>query len=223
MSKIIFLLSLLTLFACKIESSKQPENSTGETKQFFPVTNIEDNDRVQRVCAALRNKESVMNVLISSGNEYKFSYAQKGCGDSALPAAKDVTATIIQSDSRFLFKTKNGEQFGFTDVETAVQGVMKSICNFGGTLQSPIESSPGNGLWWSTFVSTEHCQAGFGNLCVHLQRGSSRDGVNYKIHTNEFIKFKVLEDEEGFFIERKLISSAGCKDGKTVMMQAIMK
>lgn len=223
MSKIFLSFCLLALVACKIESTKQPDDSTGENKQFFPVTNLEDNERVQRICTALRNKESIMNVLISSGNEYKFTYAQKGCADSALPAAKEVTATIVQSDSRFMFRTKNGEQFGFTDVETAVQGVMKSICNFGGTLQSPIETSAGNGLWWSTFVSGEHCQAGFGNLCIHLQRGSSRDGVNYKIHTNEFIKFKVLEEGEGFFLERKLISSAGCKSGQTVIMQAKMK
>lgn len=223
MSKFL-LLPLLVLISCVSESPKTPD-SVGDTVTFQPVTNIEDNERVKAVCKALANKENILNVLSNSGTEYTYSYNQKNCAEPTLPAAKDIVMKIGRSDNGYIFKSKNGENFGFADIETSSVGVMSEICKFGGTLESPILSGSTGAIWWTTFTASEHCQPGFGTLCVHLQRGNSVNGVRYKIHTNEWIKFKLYDDKEGFFTERKLISSAGCKGmkGGNLEMRATLK
>lgn len=217
-------LPLLLLISCVSEQKPSPD-TVGDTKKFEPITNIEDNQRVLAICNALSAKESVLNILASSSKQFTFSFAQKNCDSDKMPEAKLVPTVITRSDANYFFKSKNGEAFGFNDVETSDSGVMKAICNFGGTLESPLRSAPSSktAVWWTTFTDTKHCQAGFGNLCVHLQTGTSKDGYNYKINTNEWIKFKVMDTNEGFFIERKLISSAGCSKGKTLEMKAVLK
>lgn len=223
MTKFLFL-PLLFLLSCVGEPAKTPD-STGDTVTFEPVTNLEDNERVKAVCKALANKENVLNVLASSGSEYTYSFSQKNCSDPALPEAKNVVVRIGRSDNNYIFKSKNGEAFGFTDIETASAGVMADICKFGGTLESPIATGSTGALWWTTFTASEHCQPGFGTICVHLQRATQASGDQYRIHTNEWIKFKLYDQNEGFFVERKLISSAGCKSAKggKLEMKAILK
>jgi hypothetical protein len=223
MLKVFALLGILFITSCAVESPTESSDSTGEIRTFNPITSLEDNERVLRICSALRNKEAVLNILIASGNEYRFSFAQKGCSDPALPTAKEVVTSIVQTDSGFVFRPRSGEPFAFVDVETSTKGVLKEICNFGGTLESPILVNSGNAIWWSTFTNATYCQAGFGTLCIQLQRGTTRDGMNFKIHTNEFIKFKLQDNDEGFFIERKVISSAGCSGDNRVIMEARLK
>jgi hypothetical protein len=212
MTKFLFF-PLLLLLSCVSEPSKAPD-STGDTVTFQPISNLEDNERVKAVCKALANKENVLNVLSSSGSEYTYSFNQKNCSDPALPEAKNVVVRISRTDNSYIFKSKNGEAFGFTEIETANAGVMADICKFGGTLESPITTGSTGALWWTTFTASEHCRPGLGTLCVHLQRASQVSGDQYRIHTNEWIKFKLYDQNEGFFIERKLISSAGCKSAK---------
>lgn len=223
MSKIFFVLSLLALAACT--PTEQPADSNGDSKYFEPVTNYEDNERVKVICNALSAKEGQLGVLVSSARQYTYTFAQKSCDASSLPEAKEVPVKINRNGDNFYFVPKNGEAFGFSNVETTVDGVMKSICNFGGTLESPVRSAPSSktAVWWTTFTDSSHCQPGFGTMCIHLQTGSSSDGMNYKIHTNEWIKFKVLDENEGFFIERKLISTAGCSKKKNLEMRAKLK
>lgn len=223
MTKFLFL-PLLFLLSCISEPTKVTD-TTRETVPFQPITNLEDNERVKAVCKALANKENVLSTLSNSGSEYTYSFAQKGCNEPALPAAKDVVVKISRTDSGYMFKPKNGEAFGFPDIETASEGVMADICKFGGTLESPIRSGTTGAIWWTTFSASEHCSPGFGTLCIYLQRGNSVDGNNYKIHTNEWIKFKLYDNNEGFFTERKLVSSAGCKSAKSgkLEMKAVLK
>lgn len=209
MTKFLFL-PLIFLLSCVNEPAKTPD-STGDTVRFQPITNLEDNERIKAVCKALSNKENVLSTLSNSGAEYTYGFSQKNCSEAALPEAKNVVVKIGRSDNGYIFKPKNGEAFGFTDIETANAGVMADICRFGGTLESPIVSGATGAVWWTTFTASEQCQPGLGTLCVHLQRGNSIDGANYKIHTNEWIKFKLFDNNEGFFIERKLVSTAGCK------------
>lgn len=223
MSKILLLIALLGLVSCA--GDERPLEEVGETKTFEPLVNYEDNERVRVICNALSAKEGKLNVLVASAKEYNFSFIQKGCDEEKLPAAKDVPTRIMKNSSGYYFNPKNGEAFGFSDVETTDDGVMKLICNFAGTLESPIRSAPTSktAIWWTTFTDSSHCQPGFGNLCINIQTGSSKDGYNYGIHTSEWIKFKVMDDEEGFFIERKLISKSGCAKGKTLEMRAKLK
>lgn len=223
MSKFLLLIALLGLISC---SGDQPVgNDIGEVKTFDPLINYEDNDRVKAICGALAAKEGMLNVLVASAKEYTFSYAQKGCEEEKMPEEKLVPTKILKNSAGYYFSSKNGEAFGFSDVETTNDGVMSLICNYGGTLESPLRSSPNSksAVWWSTFTDSSKCQAGFGNLCINIQTGSSSDGYNYTIHTNEWIKFKVLDENQGFFIDRKLVSKAGCKKGKTLEMRALLK
>jgi hypothetical protein len=219
MSKFL-LLPLLILVACSSEAPVKPD-STGTIINFEPITNTEDNERVKAVCQALSNKQNVLSVLSSSGQQYVFNYAQKRCNDSTLPAAKDVATRIVRSDSNYIFKPVNNENFGFSDVETDTLGVMAAICKE--SVASPIRQGSTGAIWWTTFVDAKQCQPGIGTLCVYLQRGSSADGWKFKIHTNEWIKFRVDGEKEGFFLERKLVSSAGCDKGKTLEMRAVLK
>lgn len=223
MSKILLVLSLFALVACA--PAEPIQDTVGDQKYFEPVINYEDNERVKVICNALSAKEGQLSVLVNSARQYTYSFAQKNCEGTSLPAAKDVPVKISRNGDNFYFAPKNGEAFGFSNVETTNDGVMKAICNFGGTLESPLKSSPTSktATWWTTFTDSSQCQPGFGTMCIHLQTGSSSDGYNYKIHTNEWIKFKVLDENEGFFIERKLISSAGCAKKKNLEMRAKLK
>lgn len=223
MSKIFILIALLGLASCAGDQPVMDE--VGETKTFSPLINYEDNERVRVICNALSAKEGKLNVLVASAKEYTFSFAQKGCDETKMPAAKDVPTRIMKNSSGYYFNPKNGENFAFSEVETTDVGIMKLICNFPGTLESPIRNTPTSktAIWWSTFTDSSHCQPGFGNLCINIQTGSSKDGYNYSIHTTEWIKFKVMDAEEGFFIERKLISKSGCAKGKTLEMRAKLK
>jgi hypothetical protein len=223
MSKLL-LLSLL-VFSVSCLPVEEKGDDEGGIKTWEPITNIEDNERVHKICESLRAKESVLNVLVSSAKQYTFSYAQRNCDQEKWPEAKLVPTVITESNSTFSFSPKNGEAFGFKNVETSANGVMKAICEFGGTLQSPIRTNGGSsvGVWWTTFTSSKNCEPGFGNLCIHLQTGTTKDGTSYQIHTEEWIKFKVLDENEGFFLERKLVSSAGCKKGQSMEMKAVLK
>lgn len=220
MSKLL-LLPLLLLLSCEndVEVAK---DTVGQTREFLPVTIVEDNTKMKAICDALSNKENILNVLTNSGNEYTFTYQQKGC-DDGLSAPKTVVTKISRASDGYIFKTKNGEDFGFIDVETYSHGVMADICGFEGTRESPIRSGANGAVWWSTYTSADECKAGFGTLCVALERGTSIDGKKFKIHTKEIIKFKIFDDRQGFFLERKLTSSADCKNGSTVEMRAALK
>jgi hypothetical protein len=222
MSKLL-LLPLFFLLACAGEPPKTPD-SVGEVKRFEPLmVTFEDNERIQAICRALSSKEDLLSILVSTGSEYNFTYTQKGCGDQQLPTPKTVVATLQKTDSSYVFKPKYGETFGFPDVETYSKGVMKDICQNVGSLMSPMQTSRTGAIWFTSFTSTNHCISDATGICIHIQRGTSSESANYKIHTNEWIKFRVNNDRRGFIVERKLVSSADCPPYKTVEKRAVLK
>ena len=222
MNKILVLLSLF-IISCVGDKETSP-GMVREVRRFEPLSvTFEDNERIQAICRALSAKEDLLSVITSSGLEYHFSYSQKGCSDNSLGTPKSVVTTIQRSDFGHIFKPKNNEEFGFPDVETFSKGVMAEICQSSGSLVNPIQTSRTGALWFTTFTSSASCQPDPNVICIHLQRGSVVDNLNYKIHTNEWIKFKISKDKEGFFIERKLISSASCPDQGTIEKRATLK
>lgn len=222
MSKFL-LLPLLALVAC-VSETKQTPDSVGDIKRFEPImVTFEDSERIQAICRALSSKEDLLSVLVTTGAEYTFSYTQKACNESELPTPKNVVTTIQRPDSNYIFKAKDNVTFGFADVETATKGVMREICQNVGSLMSPMQTSSTGAVWFTTFTPADHCQSDANGMCIHIQRGSAVDSVNYKIHTNEWIKFKLTNDKRGFFMERKLISSANCNSGKTFEKRAVLK
>jgi len=49
------------------------------------------------------------------------------------------------------------------------------------------------------------------------------DDFYYKIHTNEWLKIKITNDNRGFFKERKLISTAACSGKGFIEKRASLK
>lgn len=216
------ILPLFFLLSCV--SEQETVTSTRAVRRYEPqVVTIEDSERIQAICRALQSKEDLLSVLVSTGTQYTFIYAEKGCSDAKLSTPKNLVTTIEKSGSDYFFKTKNNELFAFSDVETTSKGVMAEICqNLSSSLTSPMQTKTG-AIWFTTFTSAEHCQADANGLCIHLQRGSAIDNVNYQIHTDEWIKIKLTNEKRGFFIERKIISSANCSGKGTVERTAVLR
>jgi len=218
------LLPLIFFISCMSQEPQNNSNSIGEVVRFEPLMiTVEDNERINAICSALVGKEEILDVLVAAGNEYVFDYGQKGCLESSFPSSKTVTTTIQRSETNYIFKSKNNDVFGFPDVETSTKGVLAQICANTQDLVSPIQTSSSGAVWFTTFTASEHCQSDVNGICIHLQRGSVMDDFYYKIHTNEWIKFKISNENIGFFAERKLISSAGCSGKGYVEKRAILK
>lgn len=221
MTKLV-IFSLFLLSSC-IGEDQKIVNTVGAVRRFEPlVVTVEDSERIEAVCRALSSKEDLLSVLVSTGTEYKFSYSQKNCSDRQLSIPKEVVTTIQKTDLGYVFKPSNNEAFGFTDVETVSKGVLSQICQNMGNLMSPMQISRTGAIWFTSFTSSEHCQSDDKGICIHLQKGSVIDDINYEIHTNEWIKIKVANDKRGFFTERKIISSGDCSNG-TIEKRATLK
>jgi hypothetical protein len=225
MSKLL-LLSLLALMASCNGGGDTVSDSVGEVQRYEPMAISEnDNARIRTICQALSYKQDLINEISNSGREYTFGYAEKGCSDRDLPGLSNVVTTVELANGTYNFKPKNNARFGFTNVETYSNGIMNMICQnqVMGTLMSPLQSSSTGAMWFTTNTSSDHCTSDANNICIHIQRGSAADNVTYKIHTNEWIKFRTTNDRRGFFVERKLISSADCSNGGNVERRAVIR
>ena len=221
--KLFSIICLFGLVSCAQEQQKAI-GTVNEVRNFEPITvSYEDSAKIQAICGALSSKAEVLDILVNNGTEYTFDYSQKGCDDKEPSEIKQVVATIQPSAENFIFKTKNGEAFGFSDVETSEKGIMAEICQNNGHLMNPIQTSRSGAIWFTSFPSARDCQSDAYTACMYIQRGTVIEGTQYQIHTNEWVKFKVNGDKRGFFIERKMISSAGCGAGKTLSRQAVLK
>lgn len=216
---------LLLLLVVSCSAPKENPNTVGKVVRYEPVSSsLEETEKIAAICRGLASKEELLTILISTGASYEFSYAQKGCNDQALPVHKIVNASIqLSNDSNFVFKTKDNADFGFTDVETPTKGVMAKLCENLGQLTNPMQTSTSGAMWFSTLTDKEKCETDEKGLCIHIQRGTVVKGVEYKIHTNEWIKFKMENTNRGFFTERTLITSTGCFDDKTLERHAELK
>lgn len=219
----LLMLSLFLLLSCVDEDVKTPP-VVGRYISNIQVDDPIDNARVWELCKALGNKESRLHLLASSNTAYTFSYAQKGCSETALPVAQDIVVTIKGSYPVFTFQpTTNGEYFGPNEVETDNVGVMKEICNYGATLGSPVGQGSTGSIHWTTKATSENCKAQTGTICVYLQRGTAANGQRDLLHTEEWIKFQMTGPQEGFFLERKIKSNIGCKSKETFEIHARLK
>lgn len=214
--RILFILLLLVAVGCNKSNKNTKSNSLGKFTEFAPLEiSPEDNNMISTICGALSNKEDTLSVLVNSGLEYSFNYAEKNCSDSAAGATKKIVTTIETQNSSYRFRSKDGSQFGFSEVETTTQGVMKDLCANLGRLSSPMQSSSTGAIWFTTQSRSANCTTDSNGICIFIQRGSIADSQRYVIHSNEWIKFKVNNERRGFFTERKLVTSIGCSGGKT--------
>lgn len=224
MSKIL-LLALILLIGCEAPEQKSPD-SVGNVKRYEPLEiNEADYKKVHSICMALAAKESILNILITSGDNYNFQYAQKNCDDKEMPPMKSVVTTIQGFDPYYSFQPKDGAIFGFPNVETTSNGMMVDICGEimkGGIIKSPMTVRTG-AIWFTANTSSDHCKSESNAYCIHIQRGSAINSYDYKIHTNEWMKVQVSGSRRGFFTDRKLISTANCGSKKTFEKRAVLK
>lgn len=224
MSKFL-LLALILMIGCKAQEQKTPD-SVGNIKKYEPIEISEaDYKKVHAICIALAAKEDILNILITTANNYNFLYAQKNCDDKIMPAMENVVTTLQGFDPYYTFQPKNGALFGFPNVETTSNGIMVDICEAvmrGGDIKSPMTTRTG-AIWFTTNTSAEHCKQDGSAYCIHIQRGTAVSTYDYKIHTNEWMKVQVAGPHRGFFTERKLISSANCGNKETFQKKAVLK
>lgn len=220
MTRFLAILCLLFLMSCE-EQKLKTEDSVGDNTQFIQAPLASDDvARLKAICNAVSMKEDQLSVLISS--QYTFSYAEKKCGESSIGAAQDVKVSIERPYGNYVFMKESGDNFAFPDVETTSMGVLASICKMS-SFVSPITTSSTGALWFTTKSNIKHCSPGSTQYCLHIQKGSLVGNNTYKIHTNEWIKFKLDNPRRGFFVERKLISSASCDSKKTIERRAVLK
>lgn len=221
--KHILSLFLLLLVSC-VGNPEEIVAPTVVMRRYEPISvTVEDSERVQSICQALLNKEDLLAMHVSNGTGFTFSYSEKGCRDQNLSTPKLIKTRIDRSDSNFYFLPVNGYAFSFTEVETTNRGVLAEICQRTSDLVNPIQTSRSGALWFTTFTSNKHCQSDATGICIHLQKGSIVDELNYQIHTEEWIKFKITNNNRGFFTERKLISHVGCGVGQVTEKRASLK
>jgi hypothetical protein len=222
MTKILLLPLMLFIFSCHSEKGT-PIESLGKVRKYEPLAvTLEDSERIRAICNALAAKEDLLSVLVSTGEEYVFNYYQKGCSEPSAPAPKNLVTTIQREVSGYIFQSKNGESFGFPEVETNTQGIFSEICQNTERLMSPILTNTG-AMWFTSFTSNEHCQSDAEGICIHFQKGSFVQDFDYIVHTNEWIKIKTMNSRRGFFLERKLISSANCSGKNEFHKEARLK
>lgn len=213
------LVALFVVAGCVSESDKQVVGK--EVRSLDPIS-VDDPmilSRINAICGALLYKEGILNILTS--NQYTFAYSQKDCGKSAgIP--KNVTVSIQDTGSSYVFKSVNGDAFGFSNVETSTSGLMKEICQSRTALTNPMQTASG-AIWFSTTPAKDDCESSSDGYCVQVERGSQYDGNSYVIHTKEWMKVQITGSNRGFFTDRKVVSTANCADGQSMERRAILK
>jgi hypothetical protein len=223
MPKALFFISLMIIVACQPEQKQRAEDVLGEIRSLDPVRRPEDNEMVSKICAALRAKEGMLSVLM--GQQYTFEQSLKSCSDSGLSGAKSVTTKIKKTGGNsYSFEAIEGD-FSFSNIETATDGVMKAICEKDPYyLESPVvDDKTRTAIYWTTFTDQARCKSGYDALCVHLQIGTIGQNYSAKIHTNEWIKFKTADTRIGFFVDRHLVTNAGCQKKQVRETKAVLK
>jgi hypothetical protein len=217
------LVPLFVLIGCVSDAPKTDAVDNRE-RLFEPVViSDEDARRIKAICGALAVKEERLPDLASRGEVYTFSYSRKGCTDREAGPAKTVEVKIAEVSDDYVFVPRNGEEFGFRDVETTKKGVLAQICENVGQLQSPLQTSSLGAVWFSSFNGGGECEADVNSYCIHLQRGVLVGTDVYQIHTREWIKFRIEAANRGFFVQRKLVTSSGCSGRATSERTATLR
>lgn len=224
--KILALISLLALISC----GDAPKSSDGLGKTINNqerTLSKDDRDRIEFICNALDSKEDILSVLLT--NKYTFGYSEKSCGSSEAET-KDVVTSIERQGGDYVFEKNDGSLFGFPDVETRSQGVMTQICKglhdqWGNyqNLTIPVKTSSTGRMWFTTKTDEKYCKSDANGLCIYIEKGTAVDDNTSQIHTQEWIKFSMVGKQRGFFIERLLVSSAGCSNKKNIEKKARLK
>ncbi|MCM2348448.1 MAG: hypothetical protein NDI69_00415 [Bacteriovoracaceae bacterium] len=217
----VLLLSLFILVSCNQDTKVVTTSQLGSIREFLQVP-VEGREFLD-LCLKLGQKADRLPSLSTAGVEYNFSYAQKNCNDSEMGAASDVTLTIDQLGGSYFFKPTGNSNFGFTQIETPTEGVMKEICANATALTSPLQTGSTSAVWFRK-VSEEKCRSDANHFCIKLEKGSLDSFSNrYLIHTEELIQFRLTGNNTGFFVKRYLDTAGNCNSGKRIQKEAFLR
>lgn len=222
MFKILLLVCFITLISCKMEDQRMGD-STGGLIELVEGESMQPADaaRLTAVCQALSFKSDQLSVMTSQS--FVFSYSYKSCDSSKGGVPSMINVTLERPYGNYIFEATHGESFPFPDVETDKVGVLARACANIGNLTTAYRISETGAMWVTTVSDSKRCNPDAGNYCVHLQRGSLEGGSSYRIHTNEWIKFKLTNPRRGFFTERTLVSTASCSNGKSMEKKVVLQ
>lgn len=221
----LILMALILLVAC----GQVPNQSSGgeqigqEIVQYSPQIVVgEDSDRINDICRAIAAKTDQLVIL--ENTQYTFSYAEKSCASGSMSAYSDVRVAIEKPNSNYIFKIIGANSpFIFSNIETKDAGLMKEICDNAQSLTSPMQSGSSGVIWFTSLTRATDCVSSSTHLCMQIERGSLVAGTSYKKNTKEIIKFKISGENQGFFTERKQITTLSCPEGAQLVRHAILK
>lgn len=211
--------SLVFIASCTEEGTQTPKSNLGSIREFIQVP--VNGDEFANLCAKLEQKEDRLPSLSTAQAEYHFSYAQKNCSEAQLGAASEVSVTIDQLGGNYFFRPVGNATFGFKEIETSSEGIMKEICANVRALTNPLMTGSNSAIWFRK-VNEENCRSDKNNICVKFEKGTI-DGYNrYSIHTEELIQFGLTGNNTGFFVKRFMNTVGNCNKGSSIQRQAVM-
>lgn len=217
----VLLLSLFLFVSCNEETKVVNPSSVGSIREFLQVP--VNSQPFLDLCLKLGQKADRLPGLSTAQVEYHFSYAQKNCQDSELGASQDVTVTIDQMGGNYFFSPTGASNFGFTQIETPTEGVMKEICANATALTNPLQTGTTGAVWFRR-VNEDKCRSDSDHFCIKLEKGSLDSFTNrYVIHTEELIQFRLTGNNTGFFVKRYLDTAGNCTGGKRIQKETHLK
>jgi hypothetical protein len=212
----VWLLLSLTLIGCgKYEVG--PAGGLGELKNISPITydsNSKEFQNIRSICHALESKSTT--IAASVNKNFTFANEVKSCDLANYSAIPDSAVTLVSQQDGLKFM-ENSSYFYFSDVETIQQGNMAAICAQLSNIISPVEQGPNLVYFSTTGIFENDCPQMSNQICIKLEKAvklDTKDGARARVHTIEWIRFKINDPQRGFFTHKKLISEADCEAGK---------
>lgn len=213
-------LTLGFLVSCTEEQAPTPKSNLGSIREFLQ-TPVSGNEFAY-LCDKLEQKEGRLPSLSTAQVEYNFSYAQKNCADSQLGPASEVAVTIDQLGGNYFFRPVGNASFGFKEIETSTEGIMKEICANVRALVNPLMTGSSSAIWFRR-VNEGDCRTDKNNICIKFEKGVIDNYNRYAIHTEEMIQFSLSGNTAGFFVKRYLNTVGNCGKGQSIQRHAILQ
>jgi len=225
MAKLFVFLSLFIIFSCNKKDLKRTDPATVSALISYnpELLSNDDASKLARICNALDSKVAVLNDL-GPDTHFTYLFSEKSCAAESASPALDILVKIEPSQDNYIFKKINNDAFAFPNVETTRYGSMAEICKNLGDIRSPMQINSSIAIWFTALTRTSECAGDNVNtLCVMIRKGQLVEGNDYRIGSEEWIKFQITGPRIGFFVERKLVSRSTCEIGKVLVRTATLK
>lgn len=213
----LFFLTLL--FSCGKYDSDTTRELIGESRSATALSvSSTDRNNLTSICSALSEKATTLP--LPSG-PYTYATRQTDCQNNVL-VDTDVSVTI---DTSFLLKkTTDNQDYIFPLAETNTSGLLADICGDLSLFVNPQVASDGSTATWITTlgITSNHCSAASGELCVQVEKGILNGDNSYTIHTKEWMRVRVSSTlgKLGFFTVRKRLTQASCAANESQVAEA---